>query len=59
MYQKFYPSLAGNHGISNGLTFMPARHVPARALQWQAGRSRSGEMGGRGTWNDEVLGTKN
>jgi hypothetical protein len=25
----------------------PARHLPARALQWQAGRSRSGEAGGR------------
>jgi len=25
---------------------MPARHLPARALQWQAGRSRSGEAGG-------------
>jgi hypothetical protein len=24
----------------------PARHLPARALQWQAGRSRSGEAGG-------------
>ena len=25
----------------------PARHLPARASQWQAGRSRSGEAGGR------------
>jgi len=25
---------------------LPARHLPARALQWQAGRSRSGEAGG-------------
>ena len=24
----------------------PACHLPARALQWQAGRSRSGEAGG-------------
>ena len=24
------------------LSFPPARHLPARALQWQAGRSRSG-----------------
>ncbi len=28
---------------------LPARHLPARALQWQAGRSRSGEAGGRGS----------
>jgi len=27
----------------------PARHLPARALQWQAGRSRSGEAGGSAT----------
>jgi hypothetical protein len=24
----------------------PARHLPARASQWQAGRERSGEAGG-------------
>jgi hypothetical protein len=59
MYQKFYPSLAGNHSLFNGLTFMPAHHLPAHALQWQAGRSRSGEAGGPATWNNEVLGTKN
>ena len=75
MYQKFYPLLAGNHSLFNGLTFMPARHLPAHALQWQVGRSRSGparftrltsggqvagrEAGGPATWNNEVLGTKN
>jgi len=67
MYQKFYPSLAGNHSLFNGLTFMSAHHLPAHASQWQAGRSRSGparrmaggEAGGPATWNDEVLGTKN
>jgi hypothetical protein len=25
---------------------VPARHLPARASQWQAGRERSGEAGG-------------
>jgi len=67
MYQKFYPFLAGNHSLFNGLTFMPARHLPAHALQWQVGRSRSGPArllallpaGKPATWNNEVLGTKN
>jgi hypothetical protein len=27
-------------------TSVPARHLPARASQWQAGRERSGEAGG-------------
>jgi len=44
-------------GIVIGIMVGPARHLPARALQWQAGRSRSGEAGGMscsigGTYND-------
>ena len=35
------------------LPFPPARHLPARALQWQAGRSRSGEAGGEKTEKDK------
>jgi hypothetical protein len=27
--------------------FAPARHLPARALQWQVGRSLPGEAGGK------------
>jgi len=33
-----------------------ARHLPARALQWQAGHSRSGEAGGLELWNDGAVG---
>jgi hypothetical protein len=29
----------------------PARHLPSRALQWQAGRKRSGEAGGTNSTN--------
>jgi hypothetical protein len=36
----------------------PARHLPARALQWQAGRFRSGEAGGSESFSypEPVLG---
>jgi len=45
--RDFLTSKRDNHLCGSAMIAMPARHLPARALQWQAGRPCSGKAAGK------------